>query len=272
VTDSGKAEVLSSTLINGRTIEGSSGCVGAIDNATVRFVNTLISSCRTPLGGGGIGMADRSRLELINSTVTNNTAGRGGAIDAGTNVHGGGVALWNSASMLLESSELHSNYAHYAGGGMHVSDRTTVVFKGDKKSVVQNNEAGTTGGGIRLASGLAGKTLSDFLVVDGNKVSNQTSDISVTATSIQIESSNADNLVASDSREGFLQLALNVSGRNGMPSDDKLTSSLYDANNVKLYDQVVVTQGTELKQAAISIKRPPGRNAALTRPSATVTP
>ncbi len=65
-------------------------------------------------------------------------------------------------------------------------------------------------------------------------------------------------MTASDGREGFLQLTLNVSGRNGMPSADDLVYSLYDDSNNKLFDQNLFTQGTELRQAAISIKRPPG--------------
>jgi hypothetical protein len=160
--------------------------------------------------------------------------------------------------MRLESSEVSSNYAHYAGGGLYLSDDATVSFEGSKKSVIRNNTAGTTGGGIRLASALDHAALTQFLVVDGNTAHNQSSDISNSAHAIQVVRSNADSLIASDTREGFLQLTLNVSGRNGMPSADDLTYSLYDANHAKLFDQNVVTQGTGLRMAAISLKRPPG--------------
>jgi hypothetical protein len=233
--------------------------VSVQEDASLRFVNTLVSTCHAPQGGGGIGVEEQARLELLNSTVTNNMAGFRLGNGTYTNAYGGGVVLWDSASMLLGSSELSSNYARYAGGGLHLSPNSTVSFRGGMKSVIRNNTAGTTGGGIRLSSRLAKETLEDFVVVDGNKVSGKPSNVSATATSIQVLSSNADNLVASDSREGFLQLTLNVSSLNGMPSDDKLVYSLFDANNVQLYDQNLVTQGIELKKADISIKRPPGK-------------
>ena len=255
----GTAEVLNTTITGGHSTEASGACVSALNNALVRLVNTRVSHCRTPRGGGGIGVSNQAMLELVNSIVSNNRAGNRSTIDANTNAHGGGVALWGSASMLLDSSTLSGNYAHYAGGGLYLSDESTVHFKGDTNTLILNNTAGTTGGGIRLASGLARKTLSKFLMVAGNIASNRSSDISNSAVSIHVLRSNANELKASDSREGFLQLTLNVSGRNGMPSDDDLTYSLYDANNVKLFDQnIFVTQGTDLKEVAISIKRPPG--------------
>lgn len=96
-----------------------------------------------------------------------------------------------------------------------------------------------------------------FVKVDGNKAPIRPN-ISTVATSIQILSSNADNLVASDSREGFLQLTLKVFGRNNVPSDDDLVYSVYDSNHVKLFDQQLSLQGTELKTVAISLKPPPG--------------
>jgi hypothetical protein len=257
VRESARAEASTSTFINGRASK-SGGCVSVWNDASVMFANTLVSSCRSHLGGGGIEVSDQARLELIKCTVANNTAGlhRG---NSSSKPNGGGVVLWDSASMLLESSELLSNYASFAGGGLHLGANTTTSFRGDMKSIVRNNTAGTTGGGIRLASPLAQATLEDFVVVDGNKASDKPSNVSVMATSIQVLSSNGDNLVASDSREGFLQLTLNVSGRNGMPSDDKLIYSLFAANSVQLYDQNLVTQGTGLRTAAVSIKRPPGR-------------
>jgi len=257
VSGSGRASVLASKLIGGRSTGGSGGCVRAEGKAWLQVVDSVVSGCRTPWGGGGIGMADQSRLELLNSTVSNNTAGIRGAIDIITNAHGGGVALWDTASLLLESSELFGNYAHYAGGGLYLSDDSTASFKGNKQSVIRNNTAGTTGGGVRLASGLAHETLSQFIKVDGNMAPNRPN-ISTVATTIQILSSNADNLVASDSREGFLQLTLKVLGRNDVPSDDDLVYSVYDSNHAKLFDQPVFPQGTELKTVAISLKRPPG--------------
>lgn len=258
VKDSARAEASTSTFINGRA-SNSGGCVTAHGDASLRFVHTLVSTCHAPQGGGGIGVSDQARLELLNSTVTNNMAGFRIGNGTYTNAYGGGVGLLHSASMLLGSSELSSNYARYAGGGLHLSLNTSVSFRGGMKSIIRNNTAGTTGGGIRLSSRLAMETLEDFVVVDGNTASGKPSNVSAMATSIQVLSSNADNLVASDSREGFLQLTLNVSSRTGMPSDDKLVYSLFDANNVQLYDQNLVTQGIELKEAAISIKRPPGK-------------
>lgn len=71
--------------------------------------------------------------------------------------------------------------------------------------------------------------------------------------SIKVLWSNADNVLPSDSRDGFLQLTLNVSGANGAPSDDDLAYSLFDSNKTTLSDQTTATpNGEELKQLAIS--------------------
>lgn len=250
--------VVESFVTGARAAESSGGCVYADKTAMLRLVNTVVSGCSTPMGGGGVSVREQATLELIKSTVSNNTAGKRGTIDTETNVHGGGVALWHSASMLLEGSELSGNYAHYGAGGLYLEDNTTVTFQGDTPTVVRNNTAKTVGGGIRLASAsITQDDLSRFIRVKGNHAP-KSPDISVVAKSIEVIWSNADNLVASDSRDGFLQVTLNVTGPNGMPSSDDLTYSLYDSNNASLFDQTVSTGGAELKELAISLKRPPG--------------
>jgi hypothetical protein len=49
-----------------------------------------------------------------------------------------------------------------------------------------------------------------------------------------------------------------VSGANGMPSADDLSYTVYDASNNALFTQTVSTPVGDLKELAISLKRPPG--------------
>lgn len=77
----------------------------------------------------------------------------------------------------------------------------TVILQGSKPSVIHNT-AKTTGGGVRLASKLPLDALLRFVKVEGNAAPNNP-DVSVVATSIQVLWSNADNVLPSDSRDGF---------------------------------------------------------------------
>jgi hypothetical protein len=81
------------------------------------------------------------------------------------------------------------------------------------------------------------------------------------AKSIQVVSSNGESLLASDSRDGFLQATLNVSGANGLPSADDLWYTVFDTNNTALSTQNANGRSTHdgsLTDVAISLKRPPG--------------
>jgi hypothetical protein len=210
------------------------------------------------MAGGGVAMQDKSKLELVNSTIRNNTAGKveEGSIVTKTYIHGGGIAVFDSASFVVEGSEITGNYAQFTGGGLYLEDDTTTSFQGNTPTRIHNNEARTIAGGIRLASTLPEKDLARFVV--SNNTSLNSPDIGVVATSIEVVKSNGDELLASDSRDGFLQVTLNVSGANGMPSADDLVYTVYDNNTATLFTQTVSTRAGNLKELAISLKLPPG--------------
>jgi hypothetical protein len=260
----GTMDVVNSVLTGGRTTSGPGGCVYGEGSSHTKLLGVVVSGCSTTDGAGaGINVNGEAKLDLIKCTVGNNTARQSANITSNTYIHGGGFSATDSASVTLEGSQISGNYAQYGAGGFYLSDRTTIRFQGNTPTQVYGNRAGTVGGGIRVASPLPEDQLSRFLRVYNN-TANSSPDIGVVANSFQVLSSNGDELLASDSREGFLQVTLNVSGTNGMPSADDLVYTIYDENNNGLSTQTVTSRGAggapggDLKELAISLKRPPG--------------
>lgn len=237
------------------TING--GGMFADGDSFLKVMDTTVLGCSAKNHGGGLNVYNQAMLELINSTVINNTAGMLGKVNTAVNSHGGGVALWEHASILLEGSHLANNYAQYAGGGLLLEKASKVACRGSRPTFVHLNTALTTGGGVRLRSNLAMDTALTCFDVARNHAPSS-ADISMDIASIEVIRSNGKNLIASDSRDGFLQVTLNVSGANGLPSSDDMTYTLFDAKNTNLVDQTIHAQGTGLKKFAISLKRPPG--------------
>jgi hypothetical protein len=256
----GSVTLVDSVVAGGTATKETGGCVYGESDSRVKLVGAVVSGCSAPGAGGGVNMVGRAMLELISSSVTNNTAGKvaRGVIDTSPNVHGGGVAVWELAGILLDGADIFGNSAPFAAGGLHLDDRTSASFQGKQPTSIHNNSAGTVGGGVRLAAVVTQDDLSRYLRVYGNTAPNSP-DIGVTAMSIVVVSSNGDRLLASDNRDGFLQVALNVSGANGMPSADDLSYTVYDVSDNALFTQTVSTPVGDLKELAISLKRPPGR-------------
>ncbi|WIA37967.1 hypothetical protein OEZ86_001344 [Tetradesmus obliquus] len=96
-----------------------------------------ISSCsyvgNQAAKGAGIAMQGSSKVALVDSHVSNNSAERGG-----------GVLVSGRASMVIRNSTLMSNTARVAGGGLLTSDTSVVtVLDGS----ITHNSAGAEGGG-----------------------------------------------------------------------------------------------------------------------------
>ncbi len=89
--------------------------------------------------GGGIGNLLGGTLVLRNSTVTDNTAGRGG----------GGVS--NGGTLSLTNSTINGNRAGTSGGGILNNGTATLI-----DSTVSANAAGTSGGGIYTLTSFSG--------------------------------------------------------------------------------------------------------------------
>jgi hypothetical protein len=251
-------DVSDSLLTGGVATNGPGGCVYGEQSSQTKLMDVVVSGCSTSSGGGGgVAVNGEAKSDLINSTVRNNTARQTSKTGSNVYVHGGGVSVVDSASVTLESSQIFGNYAQYGAGGLYLSDRTTIRFQGNTPTEVYNNKAGTVGGGIRLASTLPEHQLLRFFKVHNN-TARSSPDIGITANSFQLVSSNGDELLASDSRDGFLQVSLNVSGTNGMPSADDLVYTIYNGSGNGLSTQTVASPGGDLKEFAISLKRPPG--------------
>lgn len=100
-------------MTGGRAILG--GCAMVLGHSHLKLVNSRVSGCSTLDSGGGLSVDKNASVHLINSTISNNTAGVQDS-EQTRKVHGGGVALWDAARMVLEGSEISGNYAQYAAG------------------------------------------------------------------------------------------------------------------------------------------------------------
>lgn len=109
VLEKSSVTVLGSELTAARAQTNSGGCINIQGNGTAKLVNTVVSGCKTPMGGGGISVLDQGRLELVNSTIKGNSAGQRQTLDDGENVHGGGVGVFDTASVVLEVGGQHEN-------------------------------------------------------------------------------------------------------------------------------------------------------------------
>jgi hypothetical protein len=138
-------------------------------------------------------------------------------------------------------------------------ENATLVVMGPKKTRLFNNTVKTIGGGLRLMSGNFIPTqVTDLLLVENNSAPNS-ADIAVGVTSITVvNDGGADNVIASDSQEGTLELTLNVSGGNGWPSADSIAYSLYKAGEQRSFFPVDTTADGMFRKLPVRLKQRPG--------------
>jgi len=120
------------------TITGGSASDGGginVDFATLNLVNSTVTGNTATGFGGGI-ETDGSLLTLTGSTVSHNTAGDGAGID-----------VFNSEASLTAST-VTLNAAADAGGGIENEDATLPSLLSLSSSTVSWNTAGGIGGGI----------------------------------------------------------------------------------------------------------------------------
>ena len=130
------------------------------DTAGARLLNSLVTGNSAPVFGGGIDVDDGT-LELVNSTVSGNTAGGSGGIDidfatitltnstvSGNTSTGNAGGIWNfGGTLTLNSSIVSGNTAGGSGGGVRNEGGGTLTLTGTTN--ITGNQAGTVGGGIR---------------------------------------------------------------------------------------------------------------------------
>jgi len=134
---------LNQTVISGGIASGNNSNGGAIAmyGGNVEIINTTVTGNTADGGGGGIFSASTTSITLRGTTVSNNTA-----------VSGGGIFI-NDASALLESSTISGNNG--SNGGGIFSDTTLDGANATiRNSTISGNSAMSVGGGIYNRDGL----------------------------------------------------------------------------------------------------------------------
>ena len=157
------------TLTQGNSLTGvAPGLGGAIYNkGTLTITNLVVTGNSSTGGGGGIFSAASTTLNVINSTISNNTA-LGTFAGAGTAARGGGgINSFGTAS--ISGSTISGNKATDTsvgfGGGLVNEGNLTVT-----NCIVTGNSATNNGGGIsNNATGA-----NQFLTITNSTISNNT--------------------------------------------------------------------------------------------------
>jgi subtilisin-like proprotein convertase family protein len=162
IYNSGSLELSSVLLANNQAPSG-----GAISNRFTVTVTTssIVSNISTSGNGGGIyNVANSSKLNLVNSTLSGNESftGFGGAIfNKGTLISnntvivgnkttdkGGGIYNDPTGKATLTSNSIQKNTSVFEGGGLFNGGTAQIAV-----SQIRDNKADTTGGGIHNAAG-----------------------------------------------------------------------------------------------------------------------
>jgi predicted outer membrane repeat protein len=175
VTNTGDMTISNSTISNnGSSAAASAGGIHNTGNLIVR--NTTISENVATGNGGGIYSGAGSTLQVLSSTIKNNTAFDGGGLyDAGTSRiaystidsnnatnGGGGVFVAGTGWVLLENTTVSGNKSGLFGGGIRIAtDGVTYL----QRCTISGNEAGTGSGGIDVDGVLRGANT----IISGNK-------------------------------------------------------------------------------------------------------
>ncbi len=180
VGGSGDLVLRNANLDNGSLVGYSDNGSGILNFGKLKLESSSISGSRTKADGGGIFTADDTSLTLVNSTLSGNHAEK----------FGGGIYSGFGASTALSDSVLAENYGGFDGGGIFsyqggivihgstISGNTTPLRGGGvfvlygyddltiTDSLISNNEAGSTGGGVYSGAGTA--TLLLNVTLSGN--------------------------------------------------------------------------------------------------------
>jgi CSLREA domain-containing protein len=145
------------TLSNGRTSDGANGADGGglwNGNEIVNLTGVVISGNSTGngtpgSGGVGGGIFNFGTMTIVNSTISNNTTGSGGADPTGFGGYGAGI--YNAGTLTLTSSTISGNTTGSGanggyGAGIFNSTGCTLV-----NCTISGNQtaSGGSGGGIR---------------------------------------------------------------------------------------------------------------------------
>ena len=129
-------------------------------DTTVTIADLTITGGNATTGDGtGGGIENRGALEIVDATVTGNSATQGGGIynggdltvrrttiDSNTAASGGGGVLNNGGPLTIERSTLSRNDADFGGGVFNNNEGALTLTN----STVSGNTATTVGGGLAL--------------------------------------------------------------------------------------------------------------------------
>lgn len=181
---------------------------GAIDNfdGSVIVSQSRLSGNTTDENGVGAGVAntENGTISIVESTLTGNTAGFGGALDnlgtitivrstlSSNNATEYGGAIENAGTLTIRNSTISGNVAGVGGGGIdNFEGATSIEF-----STLAENSAGSSGGGIENTASV---TFKNSLVVKSVAGGNCVHDAGGTFTALGV------NFATDASCPGFTQ-------------------------------------------------------------------
>lgn len=160
-------DLLSLTLSGGNGNNQGGGAISATGIATLDLVDTTISNNTARIGGGGV-FVDGGAVTATRVLLTGNIAfdAFGGLAGVGGGGFGGGIAVQNG-SLSLTSSTVHGNTASLTGGGINVSNAPLSLLNSTVTGNVATPNAGFGGAGAGISGADASTTITNS-VVAGN--------------------------------------------------------------------------------------------------------
>ncbi|MCF7824735.1 MAG: T9SS type A sorting domain-containing protein [Candidatus Marinimicrobia bacterium] len=152
-------------------------CLKAVIDTTTKIENFTLRGGGNTMLGGGIYLSNKASPQLINLTITENSAFDGGGIFCGDSSSptiinsilklnraknvGGGIQITNGASVDLRQCNLISNNA-YAGGGIYLSTGSKVLVP--QTTVIGKNSA-NDGGGVYI-EGEINSSIENMIIIE----------------------------------------------------------------------------------------------------------
>lgn len=163
--DVGAVLILRDIVLTNGYFNGDGGAIRNNANGDLTLDNVTLQNSSATLSGGAI--VSYGPLNILDSTLTGNSAGYGGALylrfsGSQTNivnstlnnnqstddltyfVGGGAILVWDGASLTIQGSLVNDNSARLDGGGIYATDNTTILVE---ESMLSGNQ-GYLGGGI----------------------------------------------------------------------------------------------------------------------------
>ncbi len=198
--DSGAVVTISDlTLANGYESSSNLGAVAVNSGANLSLVTDVITTSGnqkfTALHGGAV--SNQGTLSVIDSTLSNNLAGSGGAI------------YNNGGTVVLVNSTLSGNTASVSGGAVFTNGGTVTIGN----STIANNFGAAFGGGIEAAGPVTvtSSTFSGNKAETGGAIDNSLGDFAVTV---------QDSILAGDQANPGPEFANSViSGGNNLVAE-----------------------------------------------------